>query len=87
MTDNKQAPFPGILIELDHEIRQYERSAFTLMMLLGELGGLYGIIVAIPSLFIAQLVERLFINHLAGLMPIKVDNLRGDLRDRNDTTL
>ena len=36
----------------------YERSSFTLMMLLGELGGIYGVIIGIPSLFISGFVEH-----------------------------
>lgn len=63
------------MIHLSDEERSYERSAFTFMMLLGELGGVFGIIVAIPSFFISKMVERIFISHLAQLMPEKP---RGD---------
>ena len=42
-----------------------ERSAFTVMMLLGELGGLYGAIVSIPSYFISYFVQMSFMSAIA----------------------
>ena len=42
-----------------------ERSAFTMMMLLGELGGLYGAIVGIPSYFISYFVQMSFVSAIA----------------------
>ena len=48
-----------------------ERSAFTILMLLGELGGLYGAIVGIPSIFISHFVQMQFMSAIAELMPVK----------------
>ena len=41
------------------------------MMLLGELGGLYGAIVGIPSYFISYLVQLSFMSSIAKLTPVK----------------
>ena len=49
----EKQPAPKISIKLSSIKHEYERSAFTLMMVLGELGGIYGAIVSIPSLFIS----------------------------------
>ena len=40
----------------------YERTAFTFIMLLGEVGGLYGAIVGIPSLFISNYISLMFMS-------------------------
>ena len=42
-----------------------------MLMLLGELGGIYGAIIGIPSLFISHLIRNLFISDVADLMPVK----------------
>ena len=49
----------------------YERSAFTLLMVLGELGGIYGAIVSIPTLFISYFIQNLFISAVTDVMPVK----------------
>ena len=49
----------------------YERSAFTLIMLLGEVGGLYGAIVGIPSIFISNYISLMFMSAIVKLMPFK----------------
>ena len=49
--------YPSFLLQLSDTKRISERSAFTVMMLLGELGGLYGAIVGVPSIFISYLVQ------------------------------
>ena len=49
----------------------YERSAFTLMMVLGELGGIYGAIVSIPSFFISHFIQNLFRSAVTDVMPVK----------------
>lgn len=61
----------GIEIVLWNEVHEYERTPFTLMVLLGELGGAYGIISALPPFFIATSVERMFKNQVAQHMPYK----------------
>ena len=45
-----------------------------MMMLLGELGGLYGAIVGIPSLFISYFVQLSFVSAIAQLTPVKKDD-------------
>ena len=45
-----------------------------MMMLLGELGGLYGAIVGIPSLFISYFVQLSFVSAIAQLAPMKKDD-------------
>ena len=40
-------------------------------MLLGELGGVYGVIVSLPSYFIASFVERIFMDKISSLIPVK----------------
>ena len=42
-----------------------------MMMVLGELGGIYGAIVSIPSLFISYFVQNLFMSAVTDLMPAK----------------
>ena len=49
-------------IALSDKRRISERSAFTAMMLLGELGGLYGALVGIPSYFISHFVQLSFMS-------------------------
>ena len=41
------------------------------MMLLGELGGLYGALVGIPSYFISSFVQISFMSAVAQLAPVK----------------
>ena len=41
------------------------------MMVLGEIGGIYGAIVGIPSMFISYFVQKEFMRAVAKLMPIK----------------
>ena len=41
------------------------------MTLLGDIGGLYGAIVSIPSFFISRIIERLFTRSVLNLMPVK----------------
>ena len=57
-----------------------ERSEFTLMMLLGELGGLYSVIVGIPSFFISYFVELQFMSAIAAQMPVKREEDSSDLQ-------
>lgn len=54
-------------------MHEYERIPFTLMTFLGELGGAYAIISALPPLFISTIVEKLFKNQVARMMPVKRD--------------
>ena len=41
------------------------------MELLGEIGGIFGAIVGLPSIFISYFVEKQFISAIAQLMPVK----------------
>ena len=41
------------------------------MMVLGELGGIYGAIVSIPSFFISYFVQNLFISAITDFVPLK----------------
>ena len=41
------------------------------MMVLGELGGIYGAIVSIPSFFISYFVQNLFMSAVTDRMPAK----------------
>ena len=41
------------------------------MMVLGELGGIFGAIVSIPSLFISHFIQNLFMSSVTDLMPGK----------------
>ena len=65
-----------------------ERSAFTVMMILGELGGVYGAIVGLPSIFISYIVQLQFMSAIAEFMPVKreadsvLDPVAPDLRDQ-----
>ena len=68
---NERQTSPKISIKLSPIKHEYERSAFTLMMVLGELGGIYGAIVSIPSLFISYFVQNLFMSAVTDLMPAK----------------
>lgn len=61
----------GIEIVLSNKLHEYERTRFTVMALLGELGGAFSIISALPPLFIASIVEKFFANRVAKLMPYK----------------
>ena len=54
---SKESDSPFIKIILSDTRRIYERSVFNAMMLLGELGGLYGAIVGIPSFFVSYFVQ------------------------------
>lgn len=90
---SSQWTIPGISISLMEEQHEYERSAFTLMMLLGELGGMYGIVVALPSYFLASTVEHMFMNQVAlQMMPKKrkmtkpLNGLEGDQLRRDSQT-
>ena len=49
----------------------YERSVFTFMMVLGEIGGIYGAIVSIPSFFISYFIQNLLMSAVTDLMPDK----------------
>ena len=40
-------------------------------MLLGEVGGLYGAIVGIPSIFISNYISLMFMSAIVKLMPFK----------------
>ena len=62
-----------------------ERSAFTVMMLLGELGGLYGAIVGIPSYFISYFVQMSFVSAIAKLTPVKKDDDHDSGDERPET--
>ena len=65
----KQTPkFELVLSDTKHVA---ERSEFTVMMLLGELGGLYSAIVGIPSFFISYFVQLQFMSAIAAQMPVK----------------
>ena len=57
--------FPSIIFVLSDTRRISERSAFNVMMLLGELGGLYGALVGIPSYFISSFVQISFMSAIA----------------------
>ena len=41
------------------------------MMVLGELGGIYGAIVSVPSFFISYFVQNLFMSAVTSQMPTK----------------
>ena len=69
--DDPYQSAPTIHIVLSPIKRSYERSAFTLMMVLGELGGIFGAIVSIPSLFISHFIQNLFMSSVTDLMPGK----------------
>ena len=45
------------------------------MMLLGEIGGLYGAIVGIPSIFISYFVQLEFMGAIAKLTPVKKEDV------------
>ena len=62
---------PEITIKLSHIRTIYERSVFTIMMILGELGGIYGALVGIPSFFISRYIEHQFISSFVAQTPIK----------------
>ena len=67
----KTVEYPYATIILSPIKHTYERATFTLMMLLGELGGLYGAIIGIPSYFISYFTANLFKSALTGLVPLK----------------
>ena len=41
------------------------------MMVLGELGGIYGAIASIPSFFISYFIQNLFMSAVTQQMPVK----------------
>ena len=49
----------------------YERSVFTFMMVLGEIGGIYGAIASIPSFFISYFIQNMFMSAVTDLMPVR----------------
>ena len=49
----------------------YERRVFTVMMLLGELGGLYGAIVGISSCFISYFIQLQYMSAVTKFMSVK----------------
>ena len=56
---------PIIKVNLSDTKRISERSAFTVIMLLGEVGGLYGALVGFPAYFISYFVEKSFKSAIA----------------------
>ena len=75
----------SIVIELSNLKHTYERSVYTFMTLLGDIGGLYGAIVSIPSLFISRIIERLFTRAFFSLMPVKKEaspNSQNSLKEK-----
>lgn len=54
----------SLIITMESKKYIYERSAFSFIMLLSELGGLFGAISSIPSIFISTLVKNLFVSSL-----------------------
>ena len=59
-----------------------------MMMILGELGGVYSAIVGLPSIFISYIVQLQFMSAIAEFMPVKreadsvLDPVAPDLRDQ-----
>ena len=47
---------PEIRILLSPIKHTYQRSVYTFMIMLGDIGGIYGAIVSIPSFFISHLI-------------------------------
>ena len=43
-------------------------------MVLGEIGGLYGAIVGIPSIFISYFVQLSYMSAISKLIPVKKEN-------------
>ena len=56
---------PIIKVNLSDTKTKSERSAFTMIMLLGEVGGLYGALVGFPAYFISYFVEASFKSAIA----------------------
>ena len=58
------------------------------MMILGELGGVYGAIVGLPSIFISYIVQLQFMSAIAEFMHVKreddsvLEPVAPELRDR-----
>ena len=70
----EEAQEPIINVHLSDTKKVSERSAFTIIMLLGEVGGLYGAIVGFPAYFISCFVESSFKSAIAELAPVKKDD-------------
>ena len=72
----------AVEIVLSDARRVYERSALTLIKLLGEIGGLYGAIVVIPSFFLSNFIHVMFMRAIVKLMPsYKEDSGKNNARN------
>ena len=64
-------PRVRITLLLNDNKRILERSDYTLMALFGDIGGLYEVVIGLPSIVLTVFVERLFQRAIAALMPVK----------------
>lgn len=75
MPNDELFKFPGsITIVLSDSKHSYERTVFSLIELLGEVGGLFGAISGIPALLIAPIVENLFVGAVAQRLVFKEES-------------
>ena len=64
-------PQPRIEIILDKRTHLSERKAYTFFTLIGDLGGFYGAIVILPSLFMNWYSSKMFQVDIVGSIPHK----------------